>query len=140
MIVVDASVWVSSLLDKDQFFSSSVMWLENWTAAGHVIMAPVTLLSEVSGGIARRSGSRQKGSIALDTLLSNPFVRFFEIDQEIAESAALIAIDCQLRGADSIYVALASVHNVALATWDQEQLIRSKVVIESVRPPLIDNG
>jgi predicted nucleic acid-binding protein len=56
------------------------------------------------------------------------------VDAELAEAAARVAGDLRLRGADSVYVALAKQLSLELVTWDLEQASRASVVIRAGVP------
>ena len=58
-----------------------------------------------------------------------PRLRLIEIDQPIILEAARLAADLGLRGADSIYVAVAVRLNLPLVTLDEDQKTRAKSVI-----------
>ena len=58
-----------------------------------------------------------------------PRLRLIEIDQPIILEAARLAADLGLRGADSIYVAVAVRLNLPLVTLDEDQSTRAAPVI-----------
>jgi predicted nucleic acid-binding protein len=134
MIVTDASVWVSLFRLNDIHRQASMAWLMDYTAANGELIAPVLLLAEVGGAVARRTGQSHLGHAALQQLVGYSFLRFISLDQQLAQVAAEIAVDYQLRGADAIYAAVAYSLSVPLVTWDQEQIKRVQKVIKSGIP------
>ena len=56
------------------------------------------------------------------------------LDSNLAQTAARLAADHALRGADSVYVALALELGLPLLTLDQEQLTRTGNIISASRP------
>ena len=134
MIVVDASVWVGSVLEGDVHSVQSIDWLENWIRAERLIYVPALFLAEVSGAIARRTLGSDLASQALEEILQHPLIHVHEVDRELADRAARVAIECKLRGADATYVALALSLDVSLITWDQELLHRASRVVRTTSP------
>ncbi|MGH2562432.1 MAG: type II toxin-antitoxin system VapC family toxin [Thermomicrobiales bacterium] len=136
MIIVDASVWVSSIVVDDVNHAVSYAWAREWNLRGGEFAAPVLLLSEVAGSVARRHRLPGVGQRALITMLRDPTLNLVEIDRELAASAAQLSARLLLRGADAIYVALALQLNVALITWDNEQIRRASNLVDVRMPTL----
>ena len=134
MAVVDASVWVSRLVSADVHYPVSETWLETFVGSGGQCVAPVLLLAEVAGAISRRTTEARLGQAALKMVLRLPASRIVNVERRLGMSAAQLAADLGLRGADAIYVALAQQLKAPLVTWDQEQLDRTSSVIISRQP------
>jgi predicted nucleic acid-binding protein len=132
--VVDASVWVSRLVSADVHHSISQKWLEAFVAGGGQCVAPVLLLAEVAGAISRRTTEPRLGQAALKLLLRMPALRIVNVERRLGMSAAQLAADLGLRGADAVYVALAQQLKVPLITWDQEQIDQTSSVIAARQP------
>ena len=132
--VVDASVWVSRLVSTDVHHPLSQTWLESFVSSGGQCVAPVLLLAEVAGAISRRTTEARLGQAALQMLLRLPALRVVSVERRLGMSAAQLAADLGLRGADAVYVALAQQLKVPLVTWDQEQLDRTSSVITARQP------
>jgi len=132
--VVDASVWVSSLIPQDSFHRTSRTWLDRYLGVGGVIYEPVLLLPEVAGAIARLKGDPQVGQQALQDLLEVPGLRLVPHDFGFGRVAAQMASDLQLRGADIVYVATAYLLQMPLVTWDREQRARASAVVAVQTP------
>jgi predicted nucleic acid-binding protein len=133
-MVVDASVWVSSLMPQDVHHQASRAWLDQYLSDGRIMVAPVLLLSEVAGAVARLKGDSQSGRQAFRDLLDVPRLRLVDHDAGFGRAAAELAADLRLRGADAIYVAAARLLHIPLVTWDREQQQRAGAVI-AVRTP-----
>jgi len=129
MSVVDASVWVSRLVPQDVHHAQSRDWLAQQTANGQPLVAPVLMLAEVAGAVARRTGQVDLGQRAIQTLLRIPGLRLVTLDGRLGLAAARLAADLRLRGADASYVAVAHGLNLSLVTWDEEQRLRSAMLI-----------
>lgn len=134
MTVVDASVWVSRLVPQDVHHAASRDWIEREMTGGRFVVAPALLLAEVAGAIARRTGQPQLASRAVERLEHLAGLRLVSVDAPLARSAARLAADLSLRGADAVYVAAARHLDLPLVTWDREQRERAGTLIE-VRTP-----
>ena len=135
MIVVDASVWVSSLIAQDVNHHLSRAWLDQYTLSGGFVAAPLLLLAEVAGAVSRRLGSPQHGEQAADRLRRTSGLRLVSGDLAFGQMAARLAARLRIRGADATYVAVAYVLNVPLVTWDRDQHQRAASVV-SVQTPV----
>ncbi len=133
MIVVDASVWLSYLVESDVKHATSRRWLAGVLAEGEAIPAPVLLLAEVGGAIARQTGDPALGQKTIDRLLGIPNLRLVSLDHGLGIEAARVAAAQRLRGANASYVAVAAALDVAFVSWDREQLERAEIVT-AIRP------
>ena len=133
-IVVDASVMVSQLMRRDINHNPSIFWLNQFGAAGGLLVAPVFLQIEVAAAVSRITGQSTLSREALEDLKSSDTLQFVPLDAMIVESAIDIASDLQLRAGDAIYVALARQLSIPLVTWDREQLQRAKRLIITYTP------
>jgi predicted nucleic acid-binding protein len=133
VIVVDASVWLSYLVESDAHHATSRRWLSQVLTEGEAIAAPVLLLAEIAGAIARQTGNSTLGQKTIDRLLSIPNLRLVSLGHGLGIEAARVAAAQRLRGADATYVALAAALGVALVSWDKEQLERAGIVT-AIRP------
>jgi predicted nucleic acid-binding protein len=131
LIVVDASVWVSRFVIGDVAHTRVRRWLEGQRAAGNELLSPSLLLPEVAGAITRRT-TPALGSEALQVLEDLPGLRLVEMDAALIGSAAILAAELGLRGADSVYVAVAQVLGLPLATLDRDQRDRAGRLVEVV--------
>jgi predicted nucleic acid-binding protein len=134
MIIVDASVWISFLVQEDGRHAISHRWLTQTLIRGPDIAAPMILLAEVGGAIARRTGTPDLGNKSIDRLLAIPKLRLVAVDHSLGMRAARIAAERRLRGADAIYVAVAAYLNIPLVTWDRQQLDRAAAIVRSSSP------
>ena len=134
MSVIDASVLVSIYHEPDAFHEASLAWLQHHIDSGAMIVAPLLVLSEVSGPIARKTGTAQKGNEAVQQTYMLPNLILVPIDEDLANFAAQLAAELKLRGADAVYVALAAQLSLPLISWDREQREPGKKRISVVRP------
>ena len=134
IVVVDASVWVSAILIADAFYTESSRWFWAFHEHGGRVAAPITLVAEVAGAIARRSG---RSDIAYEYALdiqTDPRVRLYSVDAALGDAAAQLAAHLPLKMADAVYVALAQGLGTPLVTRDREQLARGSTVIQTMTP------
>jgi len=131
VIVVDASVWLSYLIKSDVHHEISWSWLSGVLSEGEAIAAPVLLLAEVGGAIARQTGDPTLGRKTIDRLLAIPNLRLLSIDHTLGVQIARLAAAQRLRGADASYVAVAAALGVPLVSWDKEQMTRAGDVAAS---------
>lgn len=134
MIVIDASVWISFLVKSDANHPRTHTWFSKTLLSGEQIVAPILLLTEIGGAMARRLNSPVMGQRALHQLLAIPSLKLVSIDHGLGIEAARIAANLELRGADAIYVAVASQLDIPLVSWDQEQLNRTTSLITAYEP------
>jgi predicted nucleic acid-binding protein len=123
-------VWISRYVPVDAHHVASRAWLFQHLNAGNRIVAPTMLLPEVAGAIARRTGNTPASQQISLQLRRLPGLYWVGLTGDLAERAADLAATFRLRGADSIYVALADRLRIPLITWDGEQLTRPQ-------PPII---
>lgn len=120
-VVVDASIWVSRLVPQDEHHERCQKWLRQQRAAGVTLVSPSLLLPEVAGAISRRTGDSALAEQAVQNLQALPGLRLIEMNQTVVQAAAQLAASCSMRGADSIFAAIAQQLNIPLATLDLDQ-------------------
>ena len=103
------------------------------TAPGLTI--PSLAIAEIAGAVARTRASSEDGRSAISLLLRTPGLRIVSVDRAVGEAAAEIASRYRLRGADAIYVAVARLLGLPLATLDQEMQERAAPIVEIIQPP-----
>jgi len=134
MIVIDASVWLSFLIQQDVNHAATKPWLTQVLLSKTPIAAPILLLAEVGGAMSRRLGSPDMGEKAVNRLLSIPTLHLVDMDHTLGITTSQIAARYRLRGADAYYVAVAAQLNVPLVSWDREHIERTKGFITTIFP------
>jgi predicted nucleic acid-binding protein len=129
-VVVDASIWVARLVPQDVFHDACKSWLTAQRAANVELVSPSLLLTEVAGAVSRRTGDAELAKRAVGQLNTLPGLRLVKMDDRLVQQAAQLAADLGLRGADSLYVAVASQLGIPLATLDDEQRQRAAKITE----------
>jgi predicted nucleic acid-binding protein len=138
-VVVDASIWVSRLVPQDEHHQRCQEWLQQQRAAGVTLVSPALLLPEVAGAIARRTGHSALAERALHSLRELPGLRLVEMNETLIQLAARLAAAHGLRGADSVYAAVAQHLNLPLATLDADQQARAEQVVR-IEPSFQSSG
>jgi len=133
-LVVDASVWVSRLVPQDEFHDKVTAFLENQRNDGAQFISPTLLLAEVGGAVSRRTKDPDLAKKAVDQLQNLPGLRLVQMEDDLIQQAAQLAAELSLRGANSVYVAVAHQLHLPLVTLDIEQRERSlpKVAVQTI--------
>ena len=117
LIVTDASLWVSRLVPEDTFHERIKTWMSTQRSENIEFLAPSLLLAEIGGAISRRTGKPALGLRAIEQIKSISGLRLIEMEHSLAELG--------LRGADSLYVAVAVRLSLPLVTLDIDQKARA---------------
>ena len=133
-VVVDASVWLSASDPKEDGHEESVAFLSEAAAQAFRFSEPGLVLAEVAAATARKSRDAQKGRDAMAALQRTPGIEFIELTILRAEQAGECASRHFLRGADSVYAALASELGAELVTLDGELQERSAGEVRALSP------
>jgi len=132
--VVDASVWVSDLYPLDVNHAASRRYFERVRDRSEWLLEPNLLLCECAGAMSRRTQNRLIAAGVVVTVSATPNVTLEALTPLRAEEAATVAANHAIRGADSVYVQLASESGAILITWDNEMLARAPVVVQTMTP------
>jgi predicted nucleic acid-binding protein len=134
--VVDASVWVSRLVEGDEFHPAVKKWMNAQREQNTTFVSPSLLLAEVGGVISRVTGRPEQGLKAISQLENLPDVRIVDMDKALMDTASRIAAKYGVRGADSVYVAVASTLKIPLITFDVDQRERASRLVEVIAIPV----
>lgn len=134
MIVVDASVWVSALIESDVHYAASAAWLADWIRSGRNISAPSLMLAEVAGAISRRDDAGLNGAAVISLILGMTRVDWVHTNDSLLLHTAELASNLRLRCADATYVAVAQRYDVSLLTWDRDQAARAGRAVPAATP------
>lgn len=134
MSVVDASVWVAAMVEKDRHHRESRAWLAHRINAGESLAIPELALPEIAGAIARRTGEATLGVRAVRRVLATPRLTLVAANGPTWRLATMLAAGLGLRGADAVYLAVARRLGEPLVTWDGEMLARAGDDVTVVSP------
>ena len=133
-VVIDASVWASSLLRNDSNYHAAHGWISNHIGKGGYFVAPLLLVIEISATISRVTQDARSGRAAASYLYSFSLMRLVPLDQRLVDEAVDLAAQFYLRGADALYVGVAKQLSIPLVTFDADQLNRPASIITTIRP------
>jgi predicted nucleic acid-binding protein len=135
-VVVDASVWVSRLVESDEFHIFVKDWMNSQREQGTTFISPSLLLAEVGGVISRVTGKPELGLSAIQKIENLPDVRIVDMDKSLMDDASRIAAKYGVRGADSVYFAVASTLNIPLVTFDIDQRGKASKLVDVIEIPV----
>lgn len=135
-VVVDASVWVSRLVESDEFHMPVKDWMNAQREQNTTFVSPSLLLAEVGGVISRVTGKPELGLNAIRKIENLPDVRIVDMNKALIDEASRIAAKYGVRGADSVYIAVASTLNIPLVTFDIDQRERASKLVDVIEIPV----
>lgn len=130
MLTIDSSVIVSSFLKHERYHKQAKEFLNKLFQKGETILLPEIVLPEVASAIARGTRNPEYAMNFCRELRKFPNFIFIPIDESIAEIAVGIAGRYFLKGADSIWVAVAYKYGVELATFDEDQKKKGSKIVK----------
>ncbi|MGH8751561.1 MAG: type II toxin-antitoxin system VapC family toxin [Burkholderiales bacterium] len=133
-MIVDACVWLAAYLEREPRHTECAVFLRMTHEQGRGLAAPSLLLAEIAGALARQTRNPESVMFTLKAIETNPRLIIHPVTVELAQRAAAIAGACFLRGADAVYVALASQTRSVLITIDEEIIERAQKVAKILTP------
>lgn len=133
-MIVDASIWVASILDTDRHHSTSAAFVRRLIELRQSASVPALVWPEISGAVSRRTGDSEKGIKLARFLAAQNWITSFPLDSTLARESMRIAAGQRMRGADAVYVALAAARGKTLITLDAEMLEHAPANVEYLSP------
>jgi predicted nucleic acid-binding protein len=133
-ITIDASVFVAGMRPSEPHYAESRAFILEAQMAKVEVICPTLVLPECSAAIARRTGNPLLAAGLVAMIESWPDLQLLPLNLSRARRAATIGADHRLRGADSIYVAIAEEYATPLIAWDDEILKRGASVVVTMTP------
>lgn len=124
-VTLDASVFVSAYLASDAHHTDSIRFLGRLIEDKIDLNAPVLVLAEVAAALARNTRDPQQGLVACEMIERTPRLQLYVLSLPLGKKAAELASTRFLRGADSVYAALADATGSVLVTLDKEMCQRA---------------
>jgi predicted nucleic acid-binding protein len=131
---VDASVFLNAFNPYEEGHEESKAVLARMQADALPIIVPNLLRVEAAAAIARGHGDAKLAHRFAESLIRLPHLVVVPLDDRLAATAAGLAADRRLRGADAVYGAVALRFGSGLVSRDQEQLERLAEVIPTFHP------
>lgn len=133
-LTIDASVFVAAVRNTEPHYADSKNFLATLPAVNAEIFCPTLVMPESSAAIARRLNDADLAMLTVHLIVSQSGLQLVPITKTLAQRAAYIAVRQRLRGADSVYVAVAEESGATLITWDNEMLKRAPGVVTTITP------
>lgn len=133
-LTIDASVFVAATRLQEQHHDISREFLQKVQEKAIEVFCPTLALPECSAAIARRTGDSALAEEVVSLIENFPNLYLVSLDATLAHRASEIAIAHRIRGADSVYVAVAESASADLITWDDEMLQRGRNLVSTMTP------
>jgi predicted nucleic acid-binding protein len=133
-VVIDANIWVSSVKSNESAYEETRQFLSRVIERETQVFCPTLVLPECVAAIIRTTGNSRLADNMVREIEAFPNLMLVPLTVEYSRHAARIARDCRLRGADSVYVAVAEQTGSTLITLDLEVVNRSAPVVRAVAP------
>ena len=98
------------------------------------MIVPRLLLAEIAGLARRLTRDPIRARLVVDAWRTFTHVQIVSLDDTLIDTAAEIAADYALRGADATYVAVARQYNCTLVSLDREQRERAAAIVTTRTP------
>ncbi|MCK5118295.1 MAG: PIN domain-containing protein [Candidatus Latescibacteria bacterium] len=131
---IDASVFVAAVRVEEDNYTISRRFLQQVRAETVTVFCPTLVLPECAAAIARPTGDAALVEELTMLIESYPGLSLVALELPLARRAVQIATAHRLRGADSVYVAVAEAFDAPLITWDMEMLQRGPAVVPTHTP------
>ncbi len=133
-VTIDASVFIAALHPSEPAYTESSECLQKIRQNMIEVICPTLVLPECAAAIIRPTQDQQLALNAMQMVSNFPRIQLISLTQSVATRAAEIAIECHLRGADAIYVTVATLYSTQLISLDKEMLERGKQIVTTVTP------
>ncbi len=133
-VTLDASVFVSAYLASDVHHAISMKLLGALIENRIDLNVPVLVLAEVAAALARNTRDTERGLAAKGMIEQTPRLQIYPLSLALGKKAAEFASTRFLRGADSVYVAVANATGSVLVTLDDEMRQRASEAIATLTP------
>ncbi|MHB1830696.1 MAG: type II toxin-antitoxin system VapC family toxin [Candidatus Micrarchaeaceae archaeon] len=134
MYCLDASVIVNSVVEREPLHEFSMELMEYIDKNRILVVFPNIVIPEVASAVSRGTGSSANAKSLIRSLIEVPNFIFIPIDKELSVQAAELAAEYKLRGADSLYVAVAHQYGCKLISLDDVQRDNSSKLIDTLTP------
>ncbi len=131
---IDASVFIASARTQEPHHAASLDFLDRVQTQLPDVFCPSLVLAECSAALARRTGNITLAQRLVSIVENFAGMRLIALTVPRAQHAAQIAAIHRLRGADSVYVAVAEEYAATLVAWDGEILQRGANLVTAMTP------
>lgn len=134
ILTIDASVFVAAARSQETHYAVSRRFLRQARSQNATVFCPTLVLPECAAAIVRPTGDTALGEELVALIVGFPGLRLVSLDPPLAHQAVQVATHHRLRGADSVYVAVADAANATWITWNDEMLDRGAGVVTTLTP------
>jgi predicted nucleic acid-binding protein len=131
---IDASVFVNAFNPHEEGHTESLAVLTAIQERGDPVIVPTLLLPEIAAAVARASDDSDGALDYANATAGLSHLTVVALTPTMARQAAELAATYRLRGADSIYVAVARRYGTTLVSRDEEQRSRGSIVVSCQTP------
>jgi predicted nucleic acid-binding protein len=131
---IDASVFVNAFNPHEKGHAESLAALTAIQERGDPVIVPTLLLPEIAAAVARASDDSDGALSYASATAGLPNLTLVSLTPTMARQAAELAAAHRLRGADSLYVAVARRYGTTLVSRDDEQRFRGSAVVACLTP------
>ncbi len=124
-IVIDTNIFVSSLDEKDIFYSECYPIFEKLLDSEIEAICPLIILVETICAIRRRINNTDITFEIYKNLIDLPSIKWLEITMDMAGQVCLWGNKTGLKGGDAIILHVAHSYNIPLLTMDKEIKIKA---------------
>jgi predicted nucleic acid-binding protein len=104
---IDASVFIASARASEPHHAASVDFFDQLNAQQPDVFCPSLILAECGSSLAKRTGDPALAFRLVSLVKRFTGMRLIPLSLPLAENAARLAVNFRLRGADSLYTAVA---------------------------------
>ena len=134
ILTIDASVFVAAARPQEMHYEISRQFLRQVRSLDATVFCPTLVLPECAAAIVRPTADVALAEELVALIAGFPGLRLVSLDPPLAHQAVQVAVHHRLRGADSVYVAVANAATATLITWDDEMLDRGASVVTTRTP------
>ncbi len=133
-LTVDASVFVAASRAGEMHYRASRQFLQQVQAQQCDLYCPTLVLPECAAAIARPTADARLAEELVLLIQGIPRLHLVILDLPLAQRASQLAREHRIRGADSVYVAVADTFGSRLIAWDAELLERGAGIVTTLTP------
>jgi predicted nucleic acid-binding protein len=133
-LTLDASVVMNAFNPAEAGHAISLQLQTAIQSQAIPVFVPTLLLTEVAATIGRVLGDTPGARDFVLRLSRLPYLRFISLTRPLALTAANLAAEYRLRGADAVYVAVARQFGTTLVTLDDQQRTRAATSVNTRTP------
>jgi len=134
MSVIDTSFYIALINAAEPGHMAARRWFQSALNQSDSLVAPVIMLPEAGAAISRGLNNNILAQRVVQHIHQLSMLELIPVDEDLAASAAKIAIECRIRGCDAVFVALAQRRGEPLVTFDKQQRERSPTSVSVVEP------